>query len=92
VAQAFTPDRKSFLSVDALEDQKTQIKVRSLKIWNFKDGNWDLIQFVHLYEYGSVVASAINDTSFAVSIGAVTQIWQKDATENIWIKSYQFGF
>jgi len=38
------------MSVDALDDPKTGVSVRSLKIWRYQDGDWVLAQFVHIYD------------------------------------------
>lgn len=50
IAYAFTPDRKTMMSVDALDDPKTGVSVRNLKIWRSQDGEWVLAQFVHIYD------------------------------------------
>jgi len=58
---------------------KTQVKVRSLKIFsNNSAGDWDIVHFAHIYDTFSarINITAISDTCFAVSLGKTTQIWE----------------
>lgn len=50
-AYAFTPDKTTLLSIDSLDDQRTQIKVRGLKIFkNNGSGEWEIAHFAHIYD------------------------------------------
>lgn len=74
-AYAFTPDKTTLLSVVNLEDTRTQIKVRSLKILkNNNSGEWEISHFAHIYDTTSdrIKVSSISNTSFAVSLGKIT--------------------
>ena len=71
-AYAFTPDKNTLLSIDSLEDPRTQIKVRSLKIFkNNNSGEWDVAHFAHIYDTNCerIKVSAVSNSCFAVSLG-----------------------
>jgi len=71
-AYAFTPDKTTLLSIDSLDDPRTQIKVRSLKIFkNTNSDEWDIAHFAHIYDTNCerIKVSAISNTCFVVSLG-----------------------
>jgi hypothetical protein len=43
IAHAFSPDQNTVLTIDLLDDPKTLIKVASLKIWERKNGDYELV-------------------------------------------------
>ena len=43
IAHAFSPDKNTVLTIDLLDDPKTLIKVASLKIWEKKDSDYELV-------------------------------------------------
>lgn len=51
IAYALTPNKTTLLSIDSLNDPRTQIKVMSLKILsNNNSGEWDVAHFAHMYD------------------------------------------
>ena len=78
IAHAFTPNMRSLISVDSLDDPLTQVKVRNLKIWKRRDDTeYDVVQYVNLYDFDSdnIRAIAVDDSTFALSNGTKVQVW-----------------